>query len=52
MLPACYEARLDLDDEGDIEFLERLRAGSATEWRYRDARRVLHCARKLNVIDS
>ena len=52
MLPACYEARLDLDDENDIEFLERLRASSATEWRYRDARRVLYCARKLHVIDS
>ena len=52
MLPACYEARLDLDDEDDIEFLESLRASNATVWRYRDARRVLRCARKLHVIDG
>ena len=51
MLPACHEARLDLDDEDDIEFLETLSASNATKWRYRDARRVLRCARKLHVID-
>jgi hypothetical protein len=52
MLPACYEARLDLHDESDIEFLERLSASNTTEWRYRDACRVLYCARKLHVIDG
>jgi hypothetical protein len=51
MLQACWEARLDLDDEDDIEFIERLKATCSTTAKYRDARRLLGCARKLHVID-
>jgi hypothetical protein len=52
LLQTCWEARFDLDNDDDIEFLERLKANSSTTAKYRDASRLLRCARKLQMIDA
>ena len=51
MLQSCWESRHDLDDDDDVEFIERLEATRSTTAKYRDARRLLNIARKLGVID-
>src|SRR6476646_2526885 len=37
LFSSCWEARLDLDDDHDIEFLDKLRGGSWATLRSRDA---------------
>jgi hypothetical protein len=51
LLNACWEARCDLKDEDDIAFIESLKARGASTARYREACRLLRCARRLGVID-
>jgi hypothetical protein len=51
LLNACWEARHDLNDEDDIPFIESLKARGASTARYREACRLLRCARELRVID-
>jgi hypothetical protein len=51
LLNACWEARHDLNDEDDIAFIESLKARGASTARYREACRLVRCARELGVID-
>jgi hypothetical protein len=52
LLKACYDARFELGDPDDTKFIERLHSTVVTTARYRDARRLLACARELHVVDD
>jgi hypothetical protein len=52
LLNAAWETRHDLNDEDDIAFIESLKARGASSARYREACRLLRCARELGVIDD
>lgn len=52
LLNACWEARHELNDEDDTAFIDRLKARGASSARYREACRLLRCARELGVIDD
>ena len=47
----CWETRYDLNDE-DAAFVESLKARGASAARYREACRLLDCARDLHLIDG
>ena len=47
----CWETRYDLNDE-DAAFVESLKARGASTARYREACRLLDCARDLHLIDG
>jgi hypothetical protein len=51
LLNACWQVRHNLNDEDDIAFIESLKARGASTARYREACRLLRCARELRVID-
>jgi hypothetical protein len=50
LLNACWEARYDLNDEDDITFVETLKARGSSTARYREACRLLNCARSLRIV--
>jgi hypothetical protein len=52
LLGICWEARLDLDEDGDVDFLNQLKTSGSAAIRNRDAGRLMACARKLRVIET
>lgn len=52
LLKECWQARYDLNNEDDIAFVETLKARGSSTARYREACRLLDCARELHVIDD
>lgn len=51
LIRTCFEARLDLDDEDDGAFLEKLRWGDAARLRRPQALRLVRIARRLGLIE-
>lgn len=51
LIEGCWLARLDLESDSDLEFMERLKEGGRTALRRREVRRLLHCARELGVVE-
>ena len=53
LFKSCFEARYDLGTDEDIDFLERMaKACYGTAMRRRDTRRLLRCARELEIIEG
>jgi hypothetical protein len=50
LLRQSHEARFDLDDDDDIEFLERLKAEQPASLKRRPLTRLVRCARQLDII--
>ena len=51
LIDSCWLARHDLESDGDLEFIERLKAEARTALRRGELLRLLHCARELGVIE-
>lgn len=50
LISACYMNRLDLADDEDVAFIERLKAELPTSLKRRPLMRLVRCARELDVI--
>jgi hypothetical protein len=48
----CWQARLDLDDDDDIAFIDELYGSGTTALKRRPLGRLLSCARQLNWVDG
>jgi hypothetical protein len=51
LIQECWPNRLDLDNEDDIEFIERLKETEGTELRKRQALRLRRCAVALGELE-
>jgi hypothetical protein len=51
LIRRCFEARLDLDSDQDVAFVERLKAADAGQLHRSPALRLVRIARQLGIIE-
>ncbi len=52
LIGTCWMARLDLNDEDDIAFIERLKESGAKSIRRRQVKRLFRCCRELSILEQ
>jgi len=52
LIGTCWMARLDLNDEDDIAFIERLKESGAKSIRRRQVKRLFRCCRELLILEQ
>lgn len=52
LVRACHLARLDLEQDDDVAFIEDLQTRGVSKLRRRGVSRLLRCARELGVIEG
>jgi hypothetical protein len=52
LINRCYEARLDLNNEGDEEFIARLWGQGVSELRRDDLSRLKKCSKRLGELED